>query len=736
MYSKKIVAVVLAVAALLTVVYFCGLALAMRSFFPVDDAYISFRYVDNWARGLGPVFNPGERVEGYSNFLYVVMLTIAAEAGITPPLASRIVNAASVLFLLVWFLRRPASQSSLVISCWAALVMVINYHTIVNTLAGLEAPLAAALCLGGVASMSSGKRRIAAACFLLLALLRPEGLVLMAVAAALDLGPAVLARDWGSVRRLGSSWLWVAGVPFAAFLGWRLLYYGYPLPNSIYAKDGYTLATTVGKSLPYVARGFEAYWPLLILALGVFFLKPGSEAKPLVRNAAVLLVTLVAICCLIGKGDPYKKFLRYLYTGLPLLVLLAQIGAQAAIRFAAERKRSLPSLAAFAVTLGLMTFQAAFAYPKEVTQWFERAREQAGGVGAKLRSGFAELVSQDRAPHVDPFPNSGLVHHDLAAWLLEHADRERDSLLISEVGIAPYYSGLKTLDSFGLVDGHIAHQPGNPGSKGVAPEIFDRRPTYMAFKKNTRLGGGTGTDVRVFHHPRMWREYDFVNSFGYGSRRVLLFRRVQPDISVRYDFFQAFHNRRLFVQDEDGWSRSKNLASRIRKQERFVLLEPKAKQALKEQLLDRVFSRRIQPFELAEPMRAFLARRPDVLRQRLSVDGRATAIRYKVEVPPGGQLHFSVLLLPSKPPASDLGAIVGAVEVTDATGERHQVFSEVFGSTSTPSPEKPQSFTVDLERFATSKITLDFVASPASEDRTDSYSLGWVQPHLVETNTD
>src|SRR5947207_91368 len=37
-----------------------------------DDAFISFRYADNLARGFGLVWNPGERVEGYTNFLWTI----------------------------------------------------------------------------------------------------------------------------------------------------------------------------------------------------------------------------------------------------------------------------------------------------------------------------------------------------------------------------------------------------------------------------------------------------------------------------------------------------------------------------------------------------------------------------------------------------------------------------------------------------------------------------------------
>jgi hypothetical protein len=42
--------------------------------FVSDDAYISFRYARNLAEHGQLVFNLGERVEGYTNFLWTVLL--------------------------------------------------------------------------------------------------------------------------------------------------------------------------------------------------------------------------------------------------------------------------------------------------------------------------------------------------------------------------------------------------------------------------------------------------------------------------------------------------------------------------------------------------------------------------------------------------------------------------------------------------------------------------------------
>ncbi|MEZ4824399.1 MAG: hypothetical protein R2942_19210 [Ignavibacteria bacterium] len=41
-----------------------------------DDAFISFRYVQNFVDGNGLVFNIGERVEGYANLLWVLILSV------------------------------------------------------------------------------------------------------------------------------------------------------------------------------------------------------------------------------------------------------------------------------------------------------------------------------------------------------------------------------------------------------------------------------------------------------------------------------------------------------------------------------------------------------------------------------------------------------------------------------------------------------------------------------------
>jgi hypothetical protein len=73
-----------------------------RGFCLFDDAMISLRYAANLAQGQGLVWNPGERVEGFTNPL-MVFLMAAAVAGAGPwyaPLVVQLFGIAIVLLTL------------------------------------------------------------------------------------------------------------------------------------------------------------------------------------------------------------------------------------------------------------------------------------------------------------------------------------------------------------------------------------------------------------------------------------------------------------------------------------------------------------------------------------------------------------------------------------------------------------------------------------------------------------
>ena len=70
----------------------------------VDDAFITFRYAQNLVDGLGPVYNVGERVEGYSSPLRMLGPATMIALGIDPVVASKWVGllAAGALSIAVY----------------------------------------------------------------------------------------------------------------------------------------------------------------------------------------------------------------------------------------------------------------------------------------------------------------------------------------------------------------------------------------------------------------------------------------------------------------------------------------------------------------------------------------------------------------------------------------------------------------------------------------------------------
>lgn len=120
--------------------------------FVKDDGYISFRYAHNLLRGEGLVFNTGERVEGYTNFLWTVLMAPFEALGLD---LFQVCEWLAFGFALPLFIvlarsmgrhtgfRRDASY------LWAALWLATSSSFTLWSKSGLEQPLAMLLPMAG-----------------------------------------------------------------------------------------------------------------------------------------------------------------------------------------------------------------------------------------------------------------------------------------------------------------------------------------------------------------------------------------------------------------------------------------------------------------------------------------------------------------------------------------------------------------------------------------------------------
>lgn len=286
------------------------LALGVAANGVVDDAYIQFRYAANLAAGQGPVFNPGERIEGASGGLWIGVLAAGERlTGLEPGIVGRLLSLlfATLATLLVGLalLRRGPPAQALAALAWAALPTLALYAA-----SGLETTAAAAalwLAVWGVARDRSWPAAIGG---VLLVGLRPEAPLL-----------ALLLLPWA--RKLPkSARIAIAAslVAAAALTLARTAYFGEPVPHSAIVKAATSPGLAVG--LAYLSRLVLEAAPLVLLL-------------PLLRRERglypVLVTVTIATLAVAGGGGDWMPGTRYLLPALALLI--ATVGWSAAGRW-------------------------------------------------------------------------------------------------------------------------------------------------------------------------------------------------------------------------------------------------------------------------------------------------------------------------------------------------------------------------------------------------------------------
>jgi arabinofuranosyltransferase len=424
------------------------LALAWRFFdHTVDDAFISYRYARNLAEGRGLVWNTGQRVEGYTDFLWVVTLAGAIAAGLDAELTSKLLGLAAgagTLALVVRAAPRPTSRPELV---WLAPVLLaVSPPFAAWATGGLETALFALLVTATVlvalpaaegGALSPGSGLLAAGA----ALTRPEGTgVALLVAGLLAALRRVRARE---LVRFGLVFLAL----FAPYFVWRWSYYGDLLPNTFYAKVGWSGAQLV-RGLRYVDGYLRetGYW-ILMPCLGLLFSR--QRARAILLGGAALGYTAYVV----GVGGDGLPMYRFLVPVLPLWFLLVADGAEAALDRIGARRGLRAAAALFGVALCAGSAWPAFQGPS------------------------AHYLAQDRR-EVGAWKEIGL-------WFAAHA-RETDSIAVIPAGAIPYFSRLRALDMLGMNDRTIAHSPARDVGQGQAGHekydvdyVLAQKPTYI-----------------------------------------------------------------------------------------------------------------------------------------------------------------------------------------------------------------------------------------------------------------
>jgi arabinofuranosyltransferase len=207
--------------------------LLVRTAWLSDDAYITFRTVMNALHGYGLRWNVADRVQTFTHPLW--MLVMLVSSFITRDVYFTSLALSIAFSILAVGLVTDKLASSLPMALVAFAIFGVSKSFVEFSTSGLENPLThLLLALFFVASASTGRGRRGIFVLSLLASL----LMLNRLDTALLVFPALGVRLW----QARASRPWASAIlgmlPLAAWEIFSVVYYGFPFPNTAYAKLG------------------------------------------------------------------------------------------------------------------------------------------------------------------------------------------------------------------------------------------------------------------------------------------------------------------------------------------------------------------------------------------------------------------------------------------------------------------------------------------------------------------
>jgi arabinofuranosyltransferase len=425
--------------------------------FTVDDTFISLRFASNLAQGLGPVFNTGERVEGFSTPLWVALLAVIAWLPQDAFVTAKILSAGFYL-ASGWVIVRSIAFESRDPSL-AGLLFLATLPLVIWGVSGMETALFAFLLLlwgQTICAPNPGDGRIVAIALLLTAT-RPEAPLPLAIGFLL-----LLRRRKLSVFMVA---IFLAGI--GALLAARYTYYGDLLPNTYYAKRFQTLSRWPITLWNYV-RGFylgPGLVPVLFVAVSLFratrveklaLASPESsqylasyETDPWYRIGLMSLCLWPAAFSILVGGD-WMPLWRFLLPSLPFCIWIA--GRTFGSRFSKmENADFVPGVSAWRRGMHHWIASAFIAIHLYLC------------LSPTLATQPPDLSPPDLAPLEASIAN-GNPHYAQAVSIIKALDPMPRNLVVGELGFFCFRIRVPCLDLHGLIDPVIARSNEFPGS--------------------------------------------------------------------------------------------------------------------------------------------------------------------------------------------------------------------------------------------------------------------------------
>jgi arabinofuranosyltransferase len=298
----------------------------LRCAWVCDDAYITYRTVDNFVSGHGLVWNIGHRVQTFTHPLWMFVVSgfyvVTGEINLTVIALSVVLSTLTVLI----FAARLAPTWLAAVAGLTALLLskaFVDYST-----SGLENPLTHLLLV--LFLVVYFRENVKPGDLFRLGLL--GGLLMLnRLDLALIVGPPVVALWWRMRSWRGIALIAAGLLPLIAWEVFAIIYYGFPFPNTAYAKlnTGIPMSDLLPQGVNYFIYSLnrDPLTPVLIAAgIATPFMLRDRATWPIAIGVVLYLAYILRI-----GGD----FMMGRFLAAPLLIGVVLVTRSALARWPA-----------------------------------------------------------------------------------------------------------------------------------------------------------------------------------------------------------------------------------------------------------------------------------------------------------------------------------------------------------------------------------------------------------------
>lgn len=470
-----------------------------------DDSLISLRYAQRFLEGKGLSWNDGHPVEGYSNLLWVLGVSLLGKLGIDLIVSARILGILCTVgmigIILRYFSQQPVKKE---IVFFAVGLLVTTPTLAVWAVGGLEQPLYVLLVtlviieVLKIINTGSLKRGLYLSLWLgLLALTRPDGFLFTLLASFFLL--AVNLKNRSKAAKIALFSFILPSLFLLGQLAFRYTYYGEIVPNTALVKVKVTFHHILRGGY-YQLRAFAG--TLIISSLGLYFLYILVFRKKSLSGFYLLLnmIAWAGYVTLVG-GDIFPAN-RHYYVLLIFFTFAIILGLNSFSQFNFKQRKIQAVLIPALIINAVIQLFIPQNYRAAKERWEFRGME----LGKELKS---------------TFPDNTLI-------------------AVTAAGCIPYSSELPTVDMLGLNDYYLPrHPPANFGNGALGHELGDAN--YVLKRNPGIIIFNTGSIPFFFFGEQMAKDQRFTDRYDRVDLRlknedyILYFNKYDKNTGINTD---------------------------------------------------------------------------------------------------------------------------------------------------------------------------------------------------------